>query len=96
VGHGNCFLHTIAGAEVIRVVLIFLTGKVLVVLTAGGACDESRGVREGVGTGSGPVMGVIWDALGAVIGFLWDGFHLRHQEFLNSKQLVCLHHQAFI
>ncbi len=74
VRHGNCFLHTtLAGAEVIWVVLIFLTGKVLAVLTAGGACNESRGARQGVGTGSGAVMGVIWDALGAVIGFLWDG-----------------------
>lgn len=54
-------------------------------LSAGGGCVESRGVREVVGAGSGPVMGVIWDALGAVIGFLWDGLSTCALEIDNTN-----------
>ena len=63
------------------VVLIFLTGKVLVSLSAGGGCVESR-------EGSGPVMGVIWDALGAVIGFLWDGLSTCALEIDNTNDHI--------
>lgn len=56
----------------VRVILTFLTGKDLLPLPlrAGGACEE----RKMVGRGSGAAMlGVIWDGLGAEIGFLWEG-----------------------